>query len=157
MATIMIETTLASPTGEWIIQASSIGLRYVGFFPKTRYEQGENRHTEMAKKQLTEYFAGKRQRFDVVLDVDGTHFQKQVWQVLAQVPFGETHSYGWIAERLGNKNAVRAVGAANGKNPISIIVPCHRIIGANGKLTGYAGGLEAKEWLLQHEGVSFKK
>ncbi|ASD68999.1 methylated-DNA--[protein]-cysteine S-methyltransferase [Pseudoalteromonas piscicida] len=153
----MIETTLVSPTGEWIIQASNDGLRYVGFFPNTRYEQGENQHTETAKKQLNEYFAGKRKRFDVALDVDGTHFQKQVWRILAQVPFGETYTYGWIAERLGNKNAVRAVGAANGKNPISIIVPCHRIIGANGKLTGYAGGLEAKAWLLQHEGVSFKK
>ncbi|PCK31352.1 methylated-DNA--[protein]-cysteine S-methyltransferase [Pseudoalteromonas piscicida] len=153
----MIETTLASPTGQWIIQASPVGLSYVGFFPTARYTQGENQHTEIAKQQLTEYFEGKRTAFDVALDVKGTEFQQQVWQVLTQVPYGETYTYGWIAARLGNKNAVRAVGAANGKNPISIIVPCHRIIGANGKLTGYAGGLEAKEWLLRHEGIICKK
>ncbi|RRS07961.1 methylated-DNA--[protein]-cysteine S-methyltransferase [Pseudoalteromonas sp. J010] len=153
----MIETTLASPVGEWIIQASDKGLSYVGFFPKTRYEYGENQHSTMAKCQLREYFAGKRKQFDVSLDVAGTDFQKQVWHVLAKVPFGTTYSYGWIAKQLANPNAVRAVGAANGKNPISIIVPCHRIIGANGKLTGYAGGIEAKRWLLQHEGVICEK
>ncbi len=102
--------------------------------------------------QLKEYFAGTRTRFDVPLEFTGTDFQKQVWQALLTIPFGETRSYRDIAEQIGNVKAVRAVGAANGRNPISIISPCHRVIGASGDLTGFAGGLKAKEMLLLLEG-----
>ena len=100
------------------------------------------------QKQLSEYFAGTRQRFDLPLDFEGTEFQKRVWQALLDIPFGETRSYRDIAEQVGNIKAVRAVGAANGKNPISIIAPCHRVVGVNGKLVGFAGGLNNKEILL---------
>ena len=105
------------------------------------------------QKQLTEYFAGKRQQFDLPLDFEGTEFQKKVWQALLTIPFGETRSYRDIAEQIGNVKAVRAVGAANGKNPISIIAPCHRVVGANGKLVGFAGGLENKDILLKLEKI----
>lgn len=104
-----------------------------------------------AANQLRQYFAGERQTFALPLAAAGTLFQQQVWQQLGQIPFGHTQSYGELAQRLGNKNAMRAVGAANGRNPIAIVVPCHRVIGADGKLTGYAGGLDRKIWLLQHE------
>jgi methylated-DNA-[protein]-cysteine S-methyltransferase len=104
------------------------------------------------EKQLDEYFAGKRNRFSLRLDPQGTDFQNQVWQALLTIPFGETRSYGEIAKQIGNAKAVRAVGAANGRNPISIIVPCHRVIGATGQLTGFAGGLDIKERLLSLEG-----
>ena len=103
------------------------------------------------QKQLTEYFAGKRQQFNLPLDFAGTEFQQKVWQALLSVPFGETRSYRDIAEQIGNVKAVRAVGAANGKNPISIIAPCHRVVGANGKLVGFAGGLDNKDILLRLE------
>ncbi|OTG80574.1 glycosyltransferase [Acinetobacter sp. ANC 5054] len=102
-------------------------------------------------RQLNEYFARKRQSFDVPLDFAGTEFQQKVWQALLTIPFGETRSYKQIAEQVGNVKAVRAVGAANGKNPISIIAPCHRVVGANGKLVGFAGGLENKDILLKIE------
>ena len=105
------------------------------------------------QKQLSEYFAGKRQQFDLPLDFEGTEFQQKVWQALLTIPFGETRSYRDIAEQVGNVNAVRAVGAANGKNPISIIAPCHRVVGANGKLVGFAGGLDNKEILLKLEKI----
>ncbi len=105
------------------------------------------------QKQLTEYFARKRQQFDLPLDFEGTEFQQKVWQALLDIPFGETRSYRDIAEQIGNVKAVRAVGAANGKNPISIIAPCHRVVGANGKLVGFAGGLENKDILLKLEKI----
>jgi len=105
------------------------------------------------QRQLEEYFAGKRQRFEIALDFNGTDFQKQVWDALLTIPYGETRTYSQIARQIGNEKAVRAVGAANGRNPISIIAPCHRVIGASGELTGFAGGLEAKQILLQLEGV----
>jgi methylated-DNA-[protein]-cysteine S-methyltransferase len=104
-----------------------------------------------AERQLSEYFAGKRKTFSVALDMRGTSFQKDVWEALLAIPFGETRSYGQLAKALGNPRASRAVGAANGKNPLSIVVPCHRVIGASGKLTGFAGGLEAKAHLLRLE------
>ncbi|MBD8091640.1 methylated-DNA--[protein]-cysteine S-methyltransferase [Pseudomonas fluorescens] len=104
-----------------------------------------------AERQLREYFTGTRNQFDLELDFDGTDFQKQVWQALLTIPFGETRSYSQIAHQIGNPKAVRAVGAANGRNPISIIAPCHRVIGASGGLTGFAGGLEAKQYLLALE------
>jgi len=100
------------------------------------------------ERQLGEYFAGKRKTFSVVLDMRGTHFQKDVWEALRAIPFGETRSYAQLAKQLGNPRATRAVGAANGRNPVSIIVPCHRVIGSTGKLTGFAGGLETKAYLL---------
>ncbi|WAH55602.1 methylated-DNA--[protein]-cysteine S-methyltransferase [Pseudomonas silvicola] len=101
--------------------------------------------------QLDEYFAGRRETFDLELDFAGTAFQVQVWQALLRIPFGETRSYLDIALQLGNPKAVRAVGAANGRNPISIIAPCHRVIGSSGSLTGFAGGLAAKQYLLNLE------
>jgi methylated-DNA-[protein]-cysteine S-methyltransferase len=104
------------------------------------------------ERQLREYFAGKRKAFSVKMEFAGTEFQRRVWQALLAIPFGETRSYGDIARALGNPAAVRAVGAANGKNPISIIAPCHRVIGSTGKLTGFAGGLEVKARLLALEG-----
>ena len=105
-----------------------------------------------AQRQLQEYFAGTRNQFTLELDFTGTDFQKQVWQALLTIPFGETRSYSQIAQQIGSPKAVRAVGAANGKNPLSIVAPCHRVIGASGSLTGFAGGLEAKQYLLGLEG-----
>jgi methylated-DNA-[protein]-cysteine S-methyltransferase len=101
--------------------------------------------------QLDAYFAGELTIFDVEVDLRGTEFQQRVWAELCEIPYGETISYGELAARIGNANASRAVGLANGRNPISIIVPCHRVIGADGSLTGYGGGLERKTWLLEHE------
>ncbi|MCY3901965.1 MAG: methylated-DNA--[protein]-cysteine S-methyltransferase [Caldilineaceae bacterium] len=110
---------------------------------------------EEAQRQLAAYFAGSLRCFDLPLALEGTPFQRQVWRQLLNVGYGETASYGAIAEAIGNPKAVRAVGAANGRNPVAIIVPCHRIIGSGGraKMTGYGGGLWRKEWLLRHEGV----
>ena len=105
-----------------------------------------------AEKELNEYFSGRRKSFTVPLDMRGTYFQKQVWEALLGIPFGETRTYGQLANQLGNPKATRAVGAANGRNPIAIIVPCHRVIGFSGKLTGFAGGLDAKDHLLKLEG-----
>jgi len=104
-----------------------------------------------AVRQLDEYFRGRRRVFELMLRLDGTAFQTRVWQALLDVGFGETASYGEIARAIGRPKSTRAVGAANGRNPISIIVPCHRIIGNSGALTGYGGGLWRKEWLLRHE------
>jgi len=106
------------------------------------------------ERQLAEYFDGKRVKFELELDFAGTDFQQKVWQALLTIPFGETRSYSDIAHQIGNPKAVRAVGAANGRNPISIIAPCHRVIGMNGSLTGFAGGLEAKQLLLKLEGIN---
>lgn len=112
----------------------------------------ENPHAfRDARAQLDAYFAGKLRAFELEVAGEGSSFQQRVWRELLQIPFGVTESYGALARRIGNPNASRAVGLANGKNPISIIVPCHRVIGANGSLTGYGGGLERKKWLLEHE------
>lgn len=114
----------------------------------------EGNETELLKvaiKQLQEYFRGKRNSFDLPLEPKGTEFQKKVWNALIEIPFGETRSYGEIAKIIGNEKASRAVGMANNKNPIPIIIPCHRVIGSNGKLVGYAGGLHIKEKLLEIE------
>jgi methylated-DNA-[protein]-cysteine S-methyltransferase len=105
----------------------------------------------IVREQLAEYFAGRRQRFDIPVKLIGTMFQQRVWQELLRIPFGTTITYAQLAARVGQPNASRAVGNANGRNPISIIVPCHRVIGADGKLTGYAGGVDKKEWLLAWE------
>ena len=105
------------------------------------------------ERQLGEYFVGRRRVFDIPLDFAGTEFQKTVWGALLTIPFGETRSYAQIARQIGHPTAVRAVGAANGRNPISIIAPCHRVIGSSGKLTGFAGGLDVKAFLLRLEGA----
>ena len=156
-------TTLASPVGELKLVANGARLaailwendkpNRVRLGPLS--EAPDNPILVRARQQLTEYFAGTRNRFDLELDFTGTDFQKKVWQALLTIPFGETRSYSQIAEQIGNPSAVRAVGAANGKNPISIVAPCHRVIGASGKLTGFAGGLEAKEKLLTLEGAQW--
>lgn len=128
-----------------------------------RVRLGEMRHTpddamlSEVELQLRQYFAGERQRFELELAFAGTDFQRDVWHALLAIPFGETRTYSQIAQEIGNPTAVRAVGAANGRNPISIIAPCHRVIGADGTLTGFAGGLPAKEYLLNLEGVPMKR
>jgi len=106
-----------------------------------------------ARRQLEEYFEGRRRDFDLPLRLHGTLFQRRVWNALLEIPYGATWSYGELARRIANPSASRAVGLANGRNPISILVPCHRVIGADGSLTGYGGGLERKRWLLAHEGL----
>jgi len=113
----------------------------------------EGDHSVLAEteSQLGDYFAGRRESFSLPLDFRGTLFQKAVWQALLTIPFGETRSYGEIARQIGRPSASRAVGAANGRNPISIVAPCHRVLGSNGALTGFAGGLAAKDYLLDHE------
>lgn len=113
-------------------------------------EQVDQRFRD-AREQLKAYFAGKLREFELSLAGEGSAFQRTVWRALCKIPFGETESYGGLARRIGNPNASRAVGLANGKNPIGIVVPCHRVIGANGSLTGYGGGMERKKWLLEHE------
>jgi methylated-DNA-[protein]-cysteine S-methyltransferase len=113
--------------------------------------RGEHPVLDRAVAQLEEYFTGTRTDFDLPLDPQGTAFQRQAWEVLRRIPYGETISYGQQAVLLGDKNKSRAVGAANGKNPIPIVVPCHRVVGSNGHLTGFAGGLDTKAWLLDHE------
>ena len=110
-----------------------------------------------ASQQLDEYFAGRRRQFDLPLAPSGTSFQRTAWRALSAIPFGETRSYGEQARAIGRPKAVRAVGGANGRNPIAIVVPCHRVIGSDGNLTGYAGGEPAKRWLLNHEALVCKK
>ena len=110
-----------------------------------------------ATTQLAEYFAGRRQEFDIPLDLSGTEFQRAAWSALANVPFGETRSYRQQAEAIGRPKAVRAIGAANGRNPVPIVLPCHRIVGSDGSLTGYGGGLPIKEYLLNHEQAQSQK
>ncbi len=160
MAAIPVFKTMQSPVGEIKLVAGEHGLAAVLWEnddPK-RVRLGamkEDHHHPVlleAERQLNEYFAGKRRTFSLTLDFSGTEFQQQVWNALLTIPYGETRSYGEIAAQIGNPNAVRAVGAANGRNPISIIAPCHRVIGSDGKLTGFAGGLEAKLRLLEIEG-----
>jgi len=154
-------TTMSSPVGELTLIASPRGLRAV-LWPNELDEpdlllsadEGDPAAAAVLRKaitQLGEYFAGDRYEFDVPLDPVGTDFQQSAWLQLRLIPFGATISYGEQARRLGDVRKSRAVGAANGRNPISIIVPCHRVIGANGSLTGFAAGLEAKSWLLRHE------
>ena len=109
--------------------------------------------TESARTQLKEYFDGNRDVFQIPIQADGSEFEHRVWEELDKIPKGSTTSYGQIASKLGDKNLSQAVGSANGKNPIAVVIPCHRVIGANNNLTGYAGGLHRKEWLLKHEGA----
>lgn len=152
--------TMPSPVGTLTLVAGNEGLAAVLWEnddPKrvplatSAKETPEHPVLVEAERQLTEYFAGRLVFFTVPLEFHGTEFQKKVWAALTRIPFGETRSYSQIAREIGNPDAVRAVGAANGRNPISIIAPCHRVIGMNGKLTGFAGGLEAKAFLLALE------
>ncbi len=144
---------LKSPIGQMIITADSKAINSIFFvFPDTEMPpENCNDVLEQCKHELNEYFSGKRKEFDVSINQTGTEFQQKVWSELLKIPHGKTVSYNYIAERVGGKNMMRAVGSANGKNQISIIVPCHRVIGSDGSLTGYAGGMWRKEWLLKHE------
>ena len=141
-----------SPIGLIEIGGTSDGITSLFFVEERRPEIATNDACEEAVRQISEYFAGSRQEFDLPVTMEGTEFQRQVWQELQRIPFGQTVSYGDLARSIGKPSAVRAVGAANGDNPVSIIVPCHRVIGSNGGLTGYGGGLPRKQWLLKHEG-----
>ncbi len=150
-------TYYQSPCGQMTLQANEQGLLGAWFEIHTTKPDELGEYTEdctilnETRVQLEEYFSGKRKHFDLPLAVTGTPFQQSVWRALCQIPFGETWSYQQLADAIGNPKAVRAVGLANGKNPISVIVPCHRVIGKNGSLTGYAGGVEIKRELLQLE------
>ena len=152
-----------SPIGDLLLTSKGEGL--TGLYTsehrlfQSLKEQGQERDELFgdARQQLAEYFQGERCHFQLPLQAEGTSFQQKVWSLLRNIPFGETRSYLDLAKELGSPKSVRAVGAANGKNPLSIIVPCHRVVGSNGKLTGYAGGLAVKEWLLEHEGALEEK
>ena len=147
-----------SPQGPMLITATPKGLAGVYFkgqkhFPKRRAWRRDARHPVLrkARRELAEYFAGRRTRFEVPLDPEGTAFQRKIWKAIARVAFGKTLTYGELATRAGHPSSARAAGAATGRNPIGIIVPCHRIVGSDGSLTGYAGGLSRKRALLQLE------
>lgn len=150
-------TTVESPVGPLFLAGEERGLRCVSFAASRRAEKPRRDWVEDPKvfgetiRQLRAYFAGKLRQFDLPLLLDGTEFQVLVWQNLRKIPYGETLSYGELARRIGKADAVRAVGAANGANPIPIIVPCHRVIGSNGDLTGFGGGLPIKKKLLALE------
>ena len=160
-------TRVPSPVGELVLAASGTALTGV-YFSTSRHgpppieraawmeDDGRGPAGEFlarTRQELAEYFAGTRRTFDVPLDPPGTAFQRRVWDALRAIPYGTTLSYSELARRLGDLQATRAVGAANGRNPIPIIVPCHRVVGANGALTGFGGGLDRKRWLLEHEGA----
>src|SRR5713101_4487980 len=157
-------TRFPSPVGELILTASDSALTGV-YFPTSRHgppptakagwleDDGKGLILSRARQQLAEYFARARMTFDLPLAAAGSEFEHRVWDALVTIPFGATTSYGEIARRLGDARNARAVGAANAKNPIPIVVPCHRVIGANGDLTGFGGGIERKRWLLEHEGA----
>lgn len=155
--TIMME----SPVGPLRLIAGERGLRAilwgaddvvrVASVDESELVEGSTPLLDEAVRQLDEYFAGTRRDFDLPLDPAGTPFQQSAWMVLRTIPYGQTISYGQQASRLGDPNKARAVGAANGKNPLSIVVPCHRVIGSGGQLTGFAAGLDIKSWLLDHE------
>jgi methylated-DNA-[protein]-cysteine S-methyltransferase len=150
---------MSSPVGDLTIVASDAGLRAI-MWPTERdgrvtfeedVDSGSHPVIDATITQLSEYIAGDRTEFDLPLDLVGTDFQKDVWAGLCRIPFGETQSYGELADELDKPGAARAVGAATGRNPVSIVVPCHRLVGSSGKLTGFAGGLDTKQWLLTHE------
>lgn len=147
----MYAEQFTSPLGLIEVTASDAGVLSVQFEAQAQHTNQPNRWTSACVEELKSYFEGSLLSFTVTLDQNGTEFQQQVWQALTEVPYGQTASYLDIAKRINNPKAIRAVGSANGRNPIAIIVPCHRIIGSNGTLTGYAGGLDKKSWLLAHE------
>ena len=141
---------MLSPIGPLLLTGDGRALTglYMGRAPSGTRDDTAFTH---AREQLDAYFAGELERFDIPLSPRGTEFQRRVWDALREIPYGETTSYGALAAQIGRPGAARAVGLANGRNPISIVVPCHRVIGAAGALTGYGGGLERKRWLLAHE------
>ena len=152
--------TYQAPFGVITVVGSDFGIRYVMFSddahpkPLERLRISETAiHDSVnnAITQLDEYFAGSRRNFDVPLDLHGTEFQVAAWNALAEIPYGHTASYGQQAALSGRPKAVRAIGGANGRNPVAIVLPCHRIVGADGSLTGFGGGIEVKKWLLDHE------
>ena len=150
-------TQMDSPLGPLLLVADDAGVRQILFVngrhparPDASWKQDRARHTETIR-QLQAYFAGELETFDLQLAPQGTPFQLAVWRRLCDIPYGETMSYGQLASQIGNPKASRAVGLANGSNPIPIVIPCHRVIGSNGKLTGYGGGLPIKEKLLALE------
>jgi methylated-DNA-[protein]-cysteine S-methyltransferase len=153
----MFFTHLSSPIGSLLLAVDNTGLREVTFpkngtpaSPQADWIEDSSAFAEPIR-QLRAYFAGELETFDLALAPEGTAFQQKVWKELLNIPYGETISYGQLARRIGNPNASRAIGLANGSNPVPIIIPCHRVIGSNGKLTGYGGGLPVKEKLLALE------
>ncbi len=157
-------TVVDAPIGPVVLVATDAALRRIGWHDESGAHRekgiddvvdvdGPDEHPILARTatQLAEYFAGDRTTFDLPLDPEGTEFQLEAWQALRAIPFGETRSYRDQATTIGRPTAVRAIGAANGRNPIPIVVPCHRVVGADGSLTGFAGGVETKAWLLDHE------
>ncbi len=148
-----------SPLGRLTVSASDDGLHAVEFpqdgwfLPRHGWREADHPLLSRARLQLDEYFAGRRRAFDLPLAPQGTPFQRAVWFALAGIPYGQTCTYAQLAMRLGRPTASRAVGAANGRNPLGILLPCHRVIGTNGMLTGFSGGLEAKRFLLELEGA----
>ena len=147
-------TIVSSPVGDLVLTGDGASITRIGFAARTPIDPGWREDPApfaAAVDQLGEYFAGDRRSFDLPLAPDGTAFQRRVWQALAAIPYGETTSYAALAEAIGHPGSARAVGAANGANPLAIVVPCHRVVGADGTLTGYAGGLDAKRSLLTLE------
>ena len=140
-----------SPIGNLRIVVGERSLVVLDFNEDEKKESDEHRYINEVKKQLDEYFKGTRKLFDLNIKINGTDFQNKVWNELTKIPYGETISYKELATRIGNDKACRAVGNANNKNKISIVIPCHRVVGSNKKLVGYAGGLDKKEWLINHE------
>jgi methylated-DNA-[protein]-cysteine S-methyltransferase len=149
----MYKAYYSSPIGAVEIVSDENSIKELSFVEKAMENdlQAVPKVLQSALQQIEEYFKGKRSVFDLKLKAEGTEFQQKVWQSLIEVPYGETACYGDIAAAVGNRKSSRAVGGANNKNKIAIIIPCHRIVGADGSLTGYAGGLWRKEWLLEHE------
>jgi methylated-DNA-[protein]-cysteine S-methyltransferase len=144
----------ASPLGPLRLKATTSGISSISFsgdIPRHTAPADAAAHLDHLTRELAQYFAGSLTRFAVPLDLQGTDFQKLVWSRLLEIPFGRTCSYSDVARAIGNPDAVRAVGLANGSNPVALVVPCHRVIGASGKLVGYGGELWRKQWLLQHE------
>jgi methylated-DNA-[protein]-cysteine S-methyltransferase len=153
---VMFCDYINTPLGIMEIKASDNGIVQVIFCGDEQSEVNPNSLTERCKIQLTEYFYQKRISFELPLEPNGTRFQNKVWLELAKIPFGHTASYLDIAKAVDNPKGSQAVGGANGRNPLTLIVPCHRVVGSNGTLTGYAGGIERKLWLLNHEGIMIK-
>lgn len=152
--------SVTAPFGELTVVASDAGVRYVMFpddahpKPLANFEiicDPSHKLIATTLKQLQEYFDGVRKSFDIPLDLHGTDFQLTAWKTLGQIPFGQTITYGQQAIAIGRPKAVRAIGGANGRNPVVILLPCHRVIGADGSLTGFGGGIDVKKWLLAHE------
>jgi len=146
-------TMVETPIGEILVAGDDDAVHVIHFAPATPHDDWTRNDASLkyASVQLRSYFAGKRREFDFPLSPRGTEFQLAVWNALREIPYGETTTYGTLAKTIGRPDAVRAVGAANGANPIPIVIPCHRVIGSTGSLTGFGGGLPVKRWLLDHE------